>query len=222
MKKTKMGKISKVQIATLIISMLPVIVYGIVYNQLPDKLPSQFGFDSAVNGYSTKEQFWLMAFLPLFLTAMLTILPKIDPKKENYKKFSQFYQLFALVMALFIGTVFILNIYVTFTQEYFLMGKVVMVLMAILFITLGNYMPQIKPNFFMGIRTPWTLSSEIVWVKTHRIAGVAFVIMGVIFGASMFFAEYMEAVILCTVIPIVTVVQGMSLYYYAKEQKNQE
>ena len=159
------------------------------YPQLPAEVATHFDFQGEPNGWSSRlVAVVLVPALGLLLCAMFTFLPGIDPRRVNYAKFGPTYWTIAnAVLVLLAGLHF-------FTLAKALGWKVDMNRVASLgvgglLILLGNLMTRLRPNWFMGIRTPWTLSSDTVWRKTHRFGGVAFVIAGVCIAATALVAS---------------------------------
>ncbi|MGX1984167.1 putative membrane protein [Thermolongibacillus altinsuensis] len=145
---------------------------------LPDEVAIHWNLAGEADGYSSK---WFGAFiLPLAMTwclLLMALLPKMDPEKANDEKFKGSYNMLINVFALFFIAFHVI------TLAYNLgfpvdVGLFVPIGVGVLFIVLGNYMPKFKRNYFVGIRTPWTLESETVWDKTHRIGRKVFVLMG--------------------------------------------
>jgi len=150
--------------------------------------------------------------------ALFMVLPVIDPRKRNIEKFRGFYDAFCLfMMAFMLGVIGII------LSESFNPGKLRVEFLVtagcgLLFVFVGNMMPKFKSNFFAGIRTPWTLSSNEVWQRTHRLAGFAWVSGGVLIIALSFilrnvalYAALLGIIALVTVLPIV-----MSYIWYQK------
>jgi uncharacterized membrane protein len=126
--------------------------------------------------------------MPLFLLVLpliFRVLPRIDPKGENYARFSQAYWLIANTLALFLGMVHVVVL-------VHAMGTPVDINLAIglgvglLLMVIGNYLGKVQPNWFLGVRTPWTLASEQVWRKTNRTAGWLFVLAGMVIAVCAF------------------------------------
>ncbi|KKI93148.1 membrane protein [Bacillus sp. SA1-12] len=146
-------------------------------------LPDQVAMHWNINGEA--DQFWNKSYAVFFgpllmivLFALLTLMPKIDPKKENYKKFSGTYNIF---VNLFIVFFFVIHL-VTIGYNLGLaidISFAILIAIGFLYIILGNYMPRIKHNYFAGIRTPWTLANEKTWTKTHQLGGKVFVLGGI-------------------------------------------
>jgi uncharacterized membrane protein len=178
-------KKNKLFYLTLIFTFIPLIVNLIAYPHMPDKVPVHWGITGEPNRYGSKMEQLTMSALPLVLFLFLNYLPSIDPKKESYKKHSNAYSIINFVIILFL---IILNLTGLFSALGYNMQFqiIVPVLMGILFIVLGNFMTQIRHNYFFGIRTPWTLASEYVWKKTHRFGGYIFVVIGLVPLSSLF------------------------------------
>jgi uncharacterized membrane protein len=178
-------KKNKLFYLTLIITFIPLIVNLIAYPHIPDKVPVHWGITGDPNRYGSKMEQLTMSALPLVLFLFLNFLPSIDPKKESYKKHDSAFSIINFVIILFL---IILNITGLFSALGYNIQfqKVVPILMGILFIVLGNFMTQLRHNYFFGIRTPWTLASEYVWKKTHRFGGYVFVVIGLVPLSSLF------------------------------------
>src|SRR6185437_4166893 len=148
-----------------VIMILPVIYLFYAWNTLPDIVPTHFGIDGQPNGWSSRTTLiYLVAGLGIGIYTLLTIIPMIDPKGRignmgnKYFFFKLFMMLFMSVICFFIiRSAIVKNIGGSNT---------LFVLIGALFTFLGNYMQALKPNYFIGIRTPWTLENELVWRKT--------------------------------------------------------
>ena len=156
------------------------------YPRLPETVATHWNLRGVPDGYSSR--FWAVALMPLVmvgLTGLLRVLPKIDPRRENYAKFIDSYWLIANVILLFLGLAHVLMLangmgYLVQVDRLLPLG------VGLLFAILGNYLTRIEPNWFIGIRTPWTLSSDAVWRKTHRTGGWLFVIGGIVIATGAF------------------------------------
>lgn len=163
-----------------IISILPALMVAAVYGRLPDIIPTQFGFDGAINSYGPKSTLWLLAGMCPFFAAMFQFLPHIDPRKKNYSKFQNYYDLFAIGLELFLLAVLALVLTETLRPGTLSMGRAILALVAVLFILVGNMMGKVKSNYFFGIKTPWTLSDPDIWVRTNRLGGRLWFATGVL------------------------------------------
>lgn len=157
----------------LLIWLLPLAYLATFYKRLPASVPVHFGMDGRPDRYGNPSEF-LMAVLVLMGAAalaylLLKFLPSIDPRRTAKYSAHTFRQL-GFVMLLFITAINIAIMYGT-QHEGLRMEKVIFPLMGLLFTYMGNMMHSLKPNYFVGIRTPWTLESEDTWRKTHQLAG---------------------------------------------------
>jgi uncharacterized membrane protein len=192
------------------------------YPRLPELVPTHFGVDGEPNGWSSRLVAALIGPVGgLLLALVFSILPNIDPRRANYEKFSAIYWSVANVVIVFLALIHVL-----------LLGKgigwpvsierVVPIAVGGLFAFVGSVLPRVRPNWFMGIRTPWTLSSDTVWQKTHRVGGVLFMLAGLcIMLTGLFASRFMLYAIL-----IATGVAGLgsvvySWYLWKEEQGSQ-
>jgi uncharacterized membrane protein len=150
------------------------------YAHFPEKVITHWDFAGRPNGWSGRG--FAAFFFPALLAAMYVlflVIPYLDPKKERYAEFARAYNIFRhLIIAFLLIIYFIVSLAnLGFQLD---IGVLISVIVGALFIVIGNYLGKIKPNWFVGIRTPWTLSSETVWNKTHRFGGKVFMIGGLI------------------------------------------
>ncbi len=154
--------------------------------QLPERVATHWGVNGQPNGWSSPAfAAFLMPAVMALMTLIFAALPNIDPLKKNYEFHGSVYFLLVNVIIGFVGIVQVLILGSALGWP-FDMRSVLPILLGALFVFMGNLLPRIRPNWFMGIRTPWTLSSERVWRKTHRIGGYAFTIAGLVFVATAF------------------------------------
>lgn len=165
-----MKKFSKMQIFAWILSIVPLLLVAALYARLPDKVPMQWGFDGAVR-YDPKWHLWIVAALPLLFAVLFPLIPKLDPKKRNYDKFRSSYDLFQVLMMLFLLVMTGLPLVESLRPGTLNVAMVVCLGCGLLFTVLGNMMPKFRSNWFCGLRTPWTISSEAVWRRTQRVGG---------------------------------------------------
>ncbi len=149
-------------------------------------MATHFDVQGDPNGWSSRLlASILVPAIGLLLLGAFTVLPRIDPRRANYALFNPTYWTIvnAVMILLAAMHVIVLGKALGWTID---MGEVASLGVGGLFVLLGNFMTHIRPNWFMGIRTPWTLSSDTVWRKTHRFGGVAFAIAGVCIAATAF------------------------------------
>lgn len=175
------------------------------FPQLPEQVVTHWGIDGQPNGWSSA--LFAALFLPglmLMMSLFFAALPSIDPLKKNYEFHGSVYFLFVNVIVGFMGIMQVLMLGTAMGWPINL-NLALLVLMGLLFVFIGNLLPRIRPNWFMGIRTPWTLSSERVWRKTHRVGGYTFTVTGLVFMVVAFIPSgaASKAIILAVVIPMV-------------------
>jgi uncharacterized membrane protein len=180
-----------------------------VYSRLPDSLPTHWGMSGEPDGFSSRLQAAFM--LPLIMVAVFALLqwiPSLDPRAANIEKFRGSYD--AVVGA----TIAFLGIMHVFTLGNALgwnvnMTTVVFASLGAMFVLLGNLLPRARSNFVFGIRTPWTLSSDAVWARVHRVGGYAMVAAGLLTIAAAFlrprigFAIALPSLLLSALVPVI-------------------
>lgn len=164
---------------TLVIALIPLIINIVAFPHMPNRVPVHWGINGEPNRYGSRMEQLVMGALPLVIFVVINYLPSIDPKRESYKKHGAAYSIINFVIILFIAIMNLIGLF-SALGYHVPFQKVVPALIGILFIVLGNYMTQIRPNYFVGIRTPWALASEHVWKKTHRFGGYIFVLIGLL------------------------------------------
>lgn len=151
----------------------------LLWNRLPDQMASHWNVNDQVDGYLPK--FWGVFLLPLItlgLFVLFRIVPAIDPMKANIAQFQEAFNLFIVLMAGFMLYIYGLTLAWSLGYTNFRMSGAMLPAIGLLFIFIGFMMRQARRNFFIGIRTPWTLSSDTVWNETHRVGAVLFMISG--------------------------------------------
>ncbi len=151
-------------------------------------MASHWDINDQVNG--TMPKVWGVFLLPLISLALFLLfllIPEIDPLKKNIAKFRDLFNLFIVFMTLFLMYVYGLSIAWNLGFTHFKMSKSLLPAIGLLFILIGYMLRRAKRNFFIGIRTPWTLSSDAVWNETHRVGSWLFVASGIIAFIGAFF-----------------------------------
>lgn len=179
------------------------------YPSLPDRVATHWGISGRADGWSPKSV--LVVVFPavmLGLGLLLTLFPRIDPRRKEVAAHAPTYWLLVNVIMVFMAGIQILLVGVNLGWPLRI-PMLVPLGVGLLLMIIGNLMPRMRPNWFMGIRTPWTLASEQVWRKTHRLGGYCFMLMGVLMVAVGFVATpsrfpYMiGGVIVLAIIPLV-------------------
>jgi uncharacterized membrane protein len=187
-----------------------------MYPTVPDRVVSHWNAAGQADGYSSK--FWGLFLIPLIMVgfvALLTVLPRIDPYKKNYEKFRDWYEGFILLFVLFMLAIQV-QIILWSTGYQVSPNLTFPLLTGGLFIYIGFLLGHAEQNWFVGIRTPWTLSSATVWKKTHKLGGKLFKIAGVVSCAGIVAGPYALWFIL---VPVLAVAVYTVVYSYIEFQK---
>lgn len=168
----------KKELPLIAIVLLPVIYLAIIWNKLPDRVPMHWSIGGEVDRYGSRTELLLISILlPMVLYILLLVVPQIDPKK-NLNKMGNKYQFFRLIFTALISGLSLFILYAAKSETA--KPQYIVLIIGVSYAILGNYFQTIKPNYFIGIRTPWTLENEAVWRTTHRLAGILWFIGGII------------------------------------------
>lgn len=160
----------------------------LLWNQLPDPMASHWNINDQADGYMSRT--WGVFMMPLITLGMLVlflVIPSIDPLRANIAQFRGAFNLFIVLIITFMVYVYGLTLAWNLGYTGFRMSSAMLPALGLLFIFIGFMMRQARRNFFIGIRTPWTLSSDTVWEETHRIGAVLFMISGALAFLGGFF-----------------------------------
>jgi uncharacterized membrane protein len=161
----------------------------VVYPRLPDRVPTHFDIRGNPNAYGPR---WvptvIFPVLILLLWGLMRGLPKIDPRRANYARMQDTYDLVVNVILTMVTALHLLILAGTAGSRVPFV-RVIPAVIGIAFIAIGNLLPRAKPNWWFGIRTPWTLSNDRVWERTHRVGGYVMTATGALAVASSFFAS---------------------------------
>jgi len=185
------------------------------YPRLPPSVVTHWSLNGTPDGYSSR--LWALAIIPVMLvimTVIFNVLPKIDPRHENYVKFLSSYWLIAnaVIVFLLVAHGLIIAAGLGFSIK---IDRLMPLGIGLLFVFLGNFLTRVEPNWFVGIRTPWTLSSDTVWRRTHRTGGWVFVIGGLVLASTALLprAAFLPLLIATIVImPAIPIVQSYVLW----------
>lgn len=182
------------------------------YANWPQTVVSHWNFYGQPDGYSSKT--FMAFFFPVLLAmiyALFLVMPYFDPQKDRYQEFAKPYNIFKNLIILILFIVYLLS--GIYNLGYNInIGYSISLIIGLMMIIMGNYMSKIKYNWFMGIRTPWTMSSENVWNKTHRVGSWFFII----FGFLIIITPYLPVALatIAFVSGVVLVVFGTTIYSY--------
>jgi len=210
----------KIELLAFLIVALGFIIGFYLYPALPDAIPTHWDANGNVNAYSDKSFVFFLPVLSLVLVLLFVVIPAIDPLRKNIEQFRMYYDMFILLFVLFMFYIYLLTLAwtmgFTFNGSAFNMMQALSPAIAVLFYYAGVLMGHAKQNWFIGIRTPWTMSNETVWDKTHKMGGKLFRACGVIALLGIFFPN---VAILFILVPIIAVAVYTVVYSYQEYQK---
>jgi len=204
-----MNKFTK-ELMLLILVAIPFLYLITIWDGLPDKVPTHFDANGNPNGWSEKSFFlWFPFVMGLGTYMLMLILPVLDPKKKLLQMGNTYFSIRVVMAVFFCGLI----LYIMYSSS---IGRIqslnfVFFLIGFLIAVLGNYFPTIRRNYFIGIRTPWTLESDQVWKDTHVLGGKLWMIGGVLMmffcllkiNKSILWTGFISIIIAIAVVPIV-------------------
>lgn len=154
------------------------------WNSVPDRLPVHWGITGQVDRYGGRvEGLLVLPLMTLGLYVLLIILRRVDPGRENYERFAGSWHALRNVFTAFLVVLYGL-MHASFSGRPLAMNNVLLPALGLLLIFLGNVMGKLRPNWFIGIRTPWTLTSKQSWIRSHRAGGWVLIAGGLGFVAA--------------------------------------
>lgn len=197
------------ELPLLLLVAVPFIYLGAIWAELPENVPLHWNVEGEVDRYGSKSELWLIpAVTTLLIYLLLLVVPAIDPKRRIQEMGAKYHQLkFALVA--FMAALGVVVLYMV-KQGADQSPALIFVLVSLLIVILGNYMKTVKPNYFIGIRTPWTLEHAGVWEKTHLLAGrlwfgggLVLVVLSMFVEGRLHFYLFMGTLLTISLIPVV-------------------
>jgi len=211
----------KKELPLIAIVLLPFLYLAYIWNQLPEKVPMHWNIKGEIDRYGDKiELIIIPILLPLLVYVIFLVVPKIDPK-NNLNKMGNKLHTIKVLLTTFMSILALFIIYSAKNQS-FTNPNYIVLLIGILYIILGNYFKTIKANYFIGIRTPWTLENETVWKETHKLGGKMWFIGGIIVVlTSLILDKKPNFIIFLIITGIITIIPIVYSYIiFKKEKKN--
>ncbi len=210
-KETTMKRKSLLEVLVWVFSAAPLAATALLYPQLPDTIPIHWNMAGEIDGWAGKSQAFVLAGVCLAVSLLLRVVPLLDPKKDNYRKFSKGYAALRLACAVFFCLMQGITLFAAFQPKALPIDRLIVGGMGLLFCVMGNFMPKFKHNYFCGIRTPWTLASEETWWRTHRLAGLFWFWGGLAVAVLAVFCS--GAVLTAATVAVLTVVGLVPVIY---------
>lgn len=196
------------------------IASAVVYPDLPERMPTHWNLNGEVDGWSQRAWgAWLIPVVTALMWGMMRLLPAIDPRGRNYLKFGGAFEGIMISVMIFMLALHVVTLRAALGYAV-AMERVVPVGVGLLFIVIGNLLPRARPNWFVGIRTPWTLSSDRVWEKTHRVGGRLFVLGGILISLSTFAGAGWSRVVLIAVVTVCSLAAVVYSYVEWRKEKD--
>ncbi|WP_299457484.1 SdpI family protein [uncultured Microscilla sp.] len=186
---------------------LPAAIAALLWSKLPAEIPIHWNIHGKPDSYAAKEvSIALFMGINIVSYGLLFLLPKIDPKK-NFEQFKTAFRWVIFSSTTLIAAITSLIIIHSAGVQFHLF-KAILTLILLLFLVLGNFMGKLRPNYFVGIRTPWTIENEDVWVKTHRLGGQVWVVTALIslvmlYGVQSPMWVFMTGILIMVLVPTV-------------------
>jgi len=190
------------------------------YSRFPERVPSHWGVSGQVDGWSSP--FTAAFLMPVMIAAiylLLLFVPGLDPKRDRYQEFGRVYHIFKNTIIGFMVALYFL-VGLNGIGYDLPIGALVPAMVGVMFILIGNYMSKLRLNWFIGARTPWTLSSENVWNKTNRLSGKLFVLGGLLMLAETVLPISWRMPVLIFIVLLVALIPFIYSYFaYSKEER---
>lgn len=215
--KVSTGIPARVWVVLMLLCVLNVVAHLAAMPGLPERIPMHWGVDGGVNGWGPRWMASVLGALPLTFLALFYVVPRIDPKGAAYAKFGGFYQGFVISFTVFMCAISWLG---ELTVWNLLLGKgavnvIVSGAIGAFFIGMGNYLPRVRQNYTLDIKTPWALDDPDNWRRTHRFGGACFMVVGVSLIVLGFLGGILPETWILAVIMVLAIVSVAAMYVYS-------
>ncbi len=211
----------KEMLKTWIVTAIAIVVAIVGIFIMPDIIPTHFGPSGAPDAWGSKYTVLLYPAILVLVSVLAVPMIKLDPKMNNYERFSKYYYNFFFGFALFFVVVEVSNIAIALGADINV-GSIICFVVGVLMLFVGNMMPKIKQNFFFGIKTPWALTDEENWFKTHRLGGKIFVMAGIAMMIAAFIPGTFKIWIVLAGIIVMTLIPFVYSYMLFKRKQDEK
>ena len=203
----------------LAIALIPFAYLIYIWNRLPEKVPMHWNGAGEIDRYGDKKELLVMLFMLVGITYFVfLIIPSIDPKQKLQNMGNKLNNL-RMILTLFMSGLAVFILYSV--QQKTSNPSFVLAIIGLLFAFLGNYFKTIKPNYFIGIKTPWTLENEEVWKKTHQLGGKLWFVGGLLMALTFVLPNKIQFYTFMGIVAVITIVPIAYSYLEFKKIKNQ-
>ena len=208
----------KKEIPYLAVSLLPFVYLAYIWPTLPQRVPMHWNASGEIDRWGDKSETLMIPILMTGLVYVLfLILPKIDPKGK-LESMGNKLNSFRMILTCFMS---VLSLYILYSiKTHNADPKMLFPLLGLLFAFLGNYMKTMKPNYFIGFRTPWTLENEEVWKKTHKMGGMLWFLGGLLMTFTFLLDGKTQLYTFMAILVVITIIPVVYSYLEFQKQKN--
>ena len=190
--------------SSILLTVVSLLLSLTVFSSLPEQIPAHWNVHGTVDRFAPKLTVFIFPGIIFLITILFQFMRRTDPNSDNYDKFQREYHRYTFVIGLVFFAVQIMTIAAAFRMDFnvtliFCLG------LGSLFIFIGNLLPKTKHNYFIGIRTPWTLADEQNWFRTHRLAGKIWVLGGLIVALTALAPESFQVPVFLTILAVMVV-----------------
>jgi len=204
----------RTELAQWVLLMVMFALAAVTWSHAPERIPSHWNVHGEIDGWSGR--FMGLLFLPLVamgLYLLLAFIPRLDPGRANYERFGGVYAILRTTIMLLLFTIYAVT-HAVIRGATVDMNLVLGLAVGAMFVVFGNLLGKVRPNWFVGVRTPWTLSSKLSWTKTHRLAGWMFLGCGLlVLVGTLVHPKWAAWFIIATVVP--TAIAPIVYSYFA-------
>ena len=190
--------------SSILLTVVSLLLSLTVFSSLPEQIPAHWNVHGTVDRFAPKLTVFIFPGIIFLITILFQFMRRTDPNSDNYDKFQREYHRYTFVIGLVFFAVQIMTIAAAFRMD-FNVNLIFCLGLGSLFIFIGNLLPKTKHNYFIGIRTPWTLADEQNWFRTHRLAGKIWVLGGLIVALTALAPESFQVPVFLTILAVMVV-----------------
>lgn len=190
--------------SSILLTVVSLLLSLTVFSSLPEQIPAHWNVHGTVDRFAPKLTVFIFPGIIFLITILFQFMRRTDPNSDNYDKFQREYHRYTFVIGLVFFAVQIMTIAAAFRMD-FNVNLIFCLGIGSLFIFIGNLLPKTKHNYFIGIRTPWTLADEQNWFRTHRLAGKIWVLGGLIVALTALAPESFQIPVFLTILAVMVV-----------------